>query len=120
VYPVGTPPEKVTVPAVLEKVGSVVHKLKIDDAREADTTDNSRGLKDKVPSAAFTGTPAVFTNTFIVKVAPVLYTPVPGETASVAACVVLGRNTNMSTVARQNINNCIVLVVKVVMLWIIR
>jgi hypothetical protein len=78
------------VPAVFEKAGSVVQRLNIDDVRDTETTDNSRGLNDKVPSAALTGTPAVLTSTVTVNVAPVLYTPVPGDTASVAAYVNTG------------------------------
>jgi hypothetical protein len=55
VYPEGRPPLKSTVPAELEKAGSVTHKLKIELERLIEVTDNSRGLNEITPSAALMG-----------------------------------------------------------------
>jgi hypothetical protein len=73
------------VPAALEKVGSVVQRLNIEDVRETDTTCSSFGLKLNVPSAALIGAPLVLTTTRTVKVLPVEYTPVAGVRDNVEA-----------------------------------
>jgi hypothetical protein len=94
VYPEGNPPLKLIVPAEFEKVGSVTHKLKIEPDRLTETTDNSFGLNEIEPSAAFIGFPDVFTVTLTVKVEPEVYTPVFGESDKVAASVLVAESPN--------------------------
>jgi len=102
VYPLGEPPLKETIPAVFEKAGSEVQRLKIELVRDTDTTDNSRGLKDKVPSAALTAFPEVLTTTDTVKVLPVLYTPVAGLTDKVDAKLYCGTRSIISAVVKKH------------------
>ncbi len=67
---VGVPPPNSIVPAELEKVGSVVHKVKIEPLFESETTLSSPVLKIKLPSAALIGTPPLLTLTTTEKVVP--------------------------------------------------
>jgi hypothetical protein len=85
VNPAGEPPLKLIVPALLENVGSAIQRLKIELARVTLTTESSRGLKLRVPSAALIDCPPELTFTRTVNVPFELYTPVLGEIDNVAA-----------------------------------
>lgn len=90
----GSPPEKVTEPAALEKVGSVVHKVKMDVEYPKLLTSNLELSKFNWPDAALMDLPAVFTLISIENISPVLYAPVEGVMYKVAAFAAKGKKTD--------------------------
>jgi hypothetical protein len=88
---VGLPPPRSIVPAVLEKVGSVVQRVNADPVLPTPVTDSFVLSKVSFPSTALMLFDCGFTCIVAVNDCPTEYVPVLGDTATSAACVKRGK-----------------------------